>query len=124
MGLSLGMYDVMAAGLDAPNALPHTASKETGQAILQRQSLPLASPHIIAANDRFARLLGSSTAEVIGRDLSEYASRLARPVDCVMLMEALAGAESSVIVLDLADGSVALNIQPIGGAKATHILVT
>ena len=51
----------MAAGLDAPNALPHTASEEIGQAILQRQALPLAIPHIIAANDRFAQLLGSST---------------------------------------------------------------
>jgi hypothetical protein len=69
-------------------------------------------------------LLGSSTGDVIGRDFTEYASRLAQPVDCVMLGEALAGAEASVIVLDLAHGPVALNIQPIGGAKATHILVT
>jgi hypothetical protein len=44
----------MTGGLDAPRALPHTASEETGQAILQRQALPSAPPHIIAVNGRFA----------------------------------------------------------------------
>jgi PAS domain S-box-containing protein/diguanylate cyclase (GGDEF)-like protein len=118
------MYDVMTAGLDAPQALPHTASEEIGQAILERQVPPTAISHIVAVNDRFARLLGASSPEVVGRDLAEYASRLAQPVDCAMLVEALAGAEPSVVILDLAHGPVALNIQPIGGAKATHVIVT
>ena len=80
--------------------------------------------NIIAANDRFARLLGTSAADVVGRDLAEYASRLAQPVDCAMLVEALAGAELGGRRPGSAHGPVALNIQPIGGAKATHIIVT
>jgi len=124
MGLSLGMYDVMTAGLEAPHARPNTASDEIGQAILKRSALPPAAPQIVASNDRFARLLGSSAAEVLGRTLDEYASRLAQPDDCAVLVEALAGAETAIVVLNLAHGPVALHIQPVGGARASYILVT
>jgi len=124
MGLSLGMYDVMTAGLDAPRAHPHTAYEEVGQAILKRSALPSAAPQIVAVNDRFAWLLGSSAAEAHSRTLSDYASQLAQPIDFALLAEALSGAVATTVVLDLAHGPVALNIQPIGGPKATHILVT
>ncbi|MFL5014884.1 MAG: hypothetical protein ACJ8EW_01580, partial [Rhizobium sp.] len=99
----------MTAGLDALHAHPHTASEEIGQAILKRLVLPSAAPQIIAVNDRFAWLLGSSAAEANGHALTDYASRLAQPDDCTLLAEALSSAVTTIVVLDLAHGPVALN---------------